>query len=235
MNNITCLIVSCSKSDYHRSITNSAISSSGVDCIVIETCIDSQPYKNVKETLIWSKDFNYNACLNFGLEYGDIETEYIALCNNDIEFQKGWVKIIDYMKNNDIISASPFSMYNPLRHGYKPCYNHFFGYQAGAEMCGWCIIIHKSVIEIIGRLDESYKFWCSDDAYADQLKKYGIQHALCCGFIVNHIGGGSKTLKTLSRNKYMEFTLEQYNKYNKSKLTADQYNAKTKAMHGINT
>lgn len=217
MNDISCVLVACSKSEYHKQITKQAIISSGVDCIIVETHVNSQPYKEAKINLFWPKEFNYNACLNFGILH--TETEYIALCNNDIMFQKGWMSIIDTMKSNNILSASPFSNYSHHRHGYKKDGSIHYGYWVGHELLGWCIVIHRDLIGIIGKLDESRKFWCSDDVYSDQLRKAGIKHMLDCGSVVDHIGGGSKTLNTMPRPVYHDLTTNEYNRYQYAKAT----------------
>jgi hypothetical protein len=209
--NLSCIIVACSKSGYHREITKQAIVSSGVDCIVVETFPNAPPHPKAKETLFWTKQFNYNACLNFGIEHTN--TEYIALCNNDVIFKQGWQKITEIMKANNLLSASPFSEYSQHKHGYLRGNTINYGYWIGHELLGWCIVIHKDIFQIIGKLDESQRFWCSDNAYADQLIANNIQHALICSCVVNHIRGGSKTLNTLSRQQYKELTTDEYNKY----------------------
>jgi GT2 family glycosyltransferase len=214
MSNISCVIIAASKSRYHIDITKQAIISSGVDCIVVETHA-MQPYKEAKVNLFWPKEFNYNACLNFGITH--TETEYIALCNNDLVFKKDWQKITEHMKENNVLSASPFSNYSQHRHGYKPDGSIKYGYWVGHELLGWCIVIHRDLLGIIGKLDESRKFWCSDDVYSDQLRTFGIKHMLDCGSVVDHIGGGSKTLNTMPSNVYRDFTTNEYNRYQYAK------------------
>jgi hypothetical protein len=211
---ISCVIIACSKSQYHRSITERAIESSGVDCIVVETC-NKRAYEKATQTLFWNKEFNYNACLNYGIEYTN--TEYIALCNNDLIFDPGWTRIENIMKENNILSASPFSLYSTHRHGYKVCDKMYKGYWIGHELLGWCIVVHKSIFEKIGKLDETYKFWCSDNAYADQIESKGIEHYLICNCIVNHIGGGSKTIKTVNQQLGYNLTTKEYLRYAKVK------------------
>ncbi len=213
MSNISCILVACTKSSYHREITNQAIISSGVDCIVVETFQNSPPYERAKETLYWSKEFNYNACMNFGLMHTD--TDYIALCNNDVIFTSGWTKITEVMKKERVLSASPFSQYSQHRHGYQVGNTVHPGYWVGHELLGWCIVVHKDIFQIIGKLDETQRFWCSDNSYADQLIENNIKHILVCSSVVNHIGGGSRTLNTLSRKDYNKLTIDEYNKYAK--------------------
>lgn len=217
MSKLSCVIISNQISPYHRQITEQAITSSGVECIVVETNPLAPPYKNAL-TVFWTKEFNYNACLNFGLMHTN--SEYIALCNNDLHFKEGWQKITDVMSYFDLLSASPFSEYSQDKHPYKKCDKIFYGYRIGWEMLGWCIVINREILQTIKKLDESYKFWCSDNAYADQLISNNIKHALVCNCVVNHIGGGSKTLKEVvkhSAQKYNELTVNEYAKYAKAK------------------
>jgi len=213
MNNLSCVLVACTKSAYHREITNQAIISSGVDCIVVETFQNAPPYERAKQTLYWTKEFNYNACLNFGIMHTD--SEFIALCNNDIVFTQGWHKITETMVKEGAVSASPFSEYSQCRHGYVKGDTVHPGYWVGHELLGWCLVVHKDIFSVIGKLDESQKFWCSDNAYADQLMQNNLKHILVCSSVVNHIGGGSKTLNTMSRYQYKNLTIDEYNKYSK--------------------
>ncbi len=214
MSNISCVIVAASKSQYHIDITRQAIISSGVDCILVETH-NTVPYKEAKVNLFWPKEFNYNACLNFGIT--NTETEYIALCNNDLVFKKDWTKITERMQENKVLSASPFSNYSQHRHGYKQDGSIHYGYWIGHELLGWCIVVHRDLFSIIGKLDESRKFWCSDNVYADQLETYGLKHMLDCGSIVDHIGNGSKTLNTMPSQVYRDLTTNEYNRYQYAK------------------
>ena len=214
---LSCVIVSCQKSDYHRKITEQAIKSAGVPCIVVETNPNSKPYDDCL-TLFWTLEFNYNKCLNFGLKH--TSTKYVALCNNDLIFTPGWQKITDVMDYFGLMSASPYSQYNPHPQPYKVSNMIHYGYRIGHEMLGWCIVINKELLTIIGKLDETHKFWCSDNVYADQLEKADIKHALVCNSVVNHIGGGSKTINALRNNsaqKYFEYTLKEYEAYAKRK------------------
>lgn len=218
MSNISAVIIACSKSQYHIDITKEAIRSSGCDCIVVETHHNAAPYKDAKLTLFWGKEFNYNACLNFGIMHTN--TDYIALCNNDLVFEKDWQKITDRMEARSIYSASPFSK---NKCGHRNAYTNdgsiHYGYQIGCEMLGWCIVVNKELFSIIGKLDESRSFWCSDNVYADQLQAHGLKHMLDCGSVVNHIGMGSKTLNTMPRATYNRLTIEEYKHYQHAKTS----------------
>lgn len=164
-----------------------------ITCIVVETCMDAAPYDKAV-TIYWPHEFNYNACLNFGFEH--TEDEYVMLCNNDLEFMPGWSGIIEEMRKFRIQSASPFSMRNPHKHKYAMNSGTYHGYAIGHELLGWCICVHRSAMEKIGKLNTAVKFWYSDNIYADQLKHAQIKHYLCTDYVVNHLEY-SNTLKKL--------------------------------------
>jgi GT2 family glycosyltransferase len=98
-----------------------------------------------------------------------------------------------------------------MKQGIMPCDNIYEGYYIGTLLTGWCIFVTRSCIEKIGSLDETYSFWCSDNAYADQLKAHGIRHGLFCNVRVDHLT--SATLKTLPVRKQRKYAYGNINKY----------------------
>lgn len=151
--------------------------------------------------------FNYNKFLNYGIEQG--HSKYIALCNNDLIFSEGWASaIIDAMQQNAILSASPFCPWSQGKRRYSGERKEFpeiaYGYRIGYEMSGWCIVIDRVLLGIIGALNEEFPFWFADNAYCEQLKQKHIQHALIKKSIVTHIG--SKTLNSLQEQQRSKYT-----------------------------
>jgi len=72
---------------------------------------------------------------------------------------------------------------------------------------------------MIGELDTSVSFWCSDDCYARQLESQGLIHALDTGARVVHLF--NKTLDTTSAEVRKKLTLDQaklYENRNRVKL-----------------
>jgi GT2 family glycosyltransferase len=137
-------------------------------------------------------EFNYNKFMNVGISLTG--NQYIALCNNDLLFTQGWAtNIIKAMKDNYLLSASPLCQYTQGR-TFKGRNNVEYGYSNAKHLSGWCIVIDRLLIDIIGNIDEDFPFWFADNAYAEQLKKHEVKHALVRDSIVNHLG--SKTLKT---------------------------------------
>lgn len=179
-----------------------------VNIIIVETSGCIVKYDKVDQVIKYEGDFNYNRALNLGLKYaiGDVH----ILANNDIIFMPGWSKIGDYMQVNGFDSASALSEdYRQLK--FRRGDWIYEGYEIGTYVTGWCIFCTRKCIETIGKLDESFDFWYSDNVYADQLIKAKIKHGLFCNVHVNHIT--SQTLKTISPNWRKKYTYEPVVKY----------------------
>ena len=163
-------------------ITENCIASARQDntelnVIVVET---GNPYDyDVDRIIKYEGEFNYNRALNMGLRYARSDVQILA--NNDIVFNKGWSKIGDIMRANDYLSACALSMDDRQR-WFKRGEVAYEGYNIGYQMAGWCIFTDKRLWKIIGKLDETHKFWFSDNAYAQQLINKNIKHALSMGF-----------------------------------------------------
>jgi len=183
-----------------RAIDSCLADGADVNVIIIETYTKTR-YRGVNNYILFTETFNYNRCLNKGLEYrtGDIQ----ILANNDLIFHKGWSEIGDIMRENNIFSASALS--NAIQHRYlTKGYNAYKGYDISLFFCGWCIFQHKSIWNKIDRLDEYYEFWYSDNVHAEQLKRVGIEHWLICAVKIDHIT--SQTLAKTDRKLRQRYT-----------------------------
>ena len=205
------IIVASSSSQKLIDITQRCIDSARQDdcdlnIIVVET-FSWHDYERC-QILIYDGEFCYNKALNLGLTkaVGDV---YI-LANNDLYFHKGWSEIGSLMHSNGFESSSALSNVH-MKQGILPCDNIYEGYHIGTLLTGWCIFVTRSCIDKIGLLDETYTFWCSDNAYADQLKAQGIRHGLFCNVRVDHLT--SATLKTLPVRKQRKYAFGNINKY----------------------
>ncbi len=160
--------------------------------------------------------FGYNKYLNIGRREGN--SEYVALCNSDLTYEKGWAdEIIKLMETYpSFLSASPWC---PQTQGP----NHevrdkvYEGYRIRGELAGWCIFQQRKIYDLIGEINEGVDFWYSDNIYADQLKIKKIPHGLVCNSIVNHhefnIG---KTGSSLSDEDQLKITRGEHPKYVKA-------------------
>lgn len=198
--------------------------------IVVESDPDTEwnDYKNItasiaKITTVHPKGaFNYNRFLNEGIAAG--KAEYIAMCNNDLVFEKYWAEnIISAMHRasvdlkQEVLSASPFcpntqgSIIGFVKEPY------LVGYKIREHISGWCIFVKREIFEKIGKLNEGVNFWFSDNIYADQLQSKKLKHILATRSIVLHVDGGSNTLKTVSGHMQDHLTTGQSDAYKKAK------------------
>ena len=159
--------------------------------VTIEQCRTARMQK-IGETKYYDFPFNYNKCLNLGLYL--TESKYVALCNNDLYFNKNWAKnAVQAMKAGGYLSASPTG-----KHIFEGVIE---GYDIGikGQLLGWCIIIDRDLLGHIGSLSEVVDFWYSDDAYAVQLRCAGLKHALVGNSVVTHFK--SRTLYKVKTNR----------------------------------
>lgn len=167
-------------------------------------------------------DFNYNSYLNQGIKA--TKSKYIALCNNDLIFEKNWdSSIIDAIKLSSrelglpVLSASPFCPNTQGKTmGFVPEI-YLSGYEIRKHISGWCILIDRSILSIIGKLPEEVDFWFSDNLYADKLRKMRLTHILSTRSFVTHYNSGSNTLKSIDGTTKEKFTTGQQTTYNKEK------------------
>lgn len=156
--------------------------------------------------------FGYNKFLNIGRKAGC--SEYVCLCNNDLEFHKNWASnIIEEMnKDKTLLSASPISYEPHMSKGYANLNNgNIYGYRAVFNISGWAIFQKRSIYDIIGDLDENMTFWYADDDYGQVLLKNNLKHALIPTSRVDHVQ--SKTLNSKSERDQKELTINQQIKF----------------------
>ena len=116
--------------------------------------------------------------------------KYIALCNNDLIFEKGWAStIIKKMEECDIMSASPM---DPTVHADVKFED---GISRGhtvtldpRHVAGWCIVQDFRIYDTLKSLDTQAQFWHADTAYASQLVNANIAHMLVKDSKVHHLG-----------------------------------------------
>jgi len=209
------VILSDAKTDELRLVTQQGVNScAGSDksidfnIIVIEQ-VEGVTYDNCQ--VHYSNDpFNYNKFLNKGISLGS--GKFVALCNNDLVFNENWCSIIiEGMNKYNLLSACPVCPHvQPHRLvGLKE--EVYFGYRNSYEVSGWCIMINRNILKIIGKLNEDFPFWFADNAYSEQLKSHNIPHGLISKSVVEHLG--SRTLNKLEQGKKDGFTTDQIKRF----------------------
>ena len=191
----------------------------GADMRVI--VVETGPYHKYRDcdvSVFYKDDFCYNHALNLGLleAKGDIH----LLANNDLVFRPGWSKVGDIMKDNNCHSASMLSQDMRQRHFERGEFL-YEGYNVGSHLTGWLILLDDYCLSKIGKLDESFKFWYSDDVYALQLRAAGVKHYLVCNCQVDHI-----TSQTLIKQPNHKKRAYQTGEYNKFKHIKNKYESK---------
>ena len=135
-------------------------------------------------------NFNYNRTMNECRKHHLFDDcDYIALCNNDLLFEKGWATaLIEAMKEQGVMSACPME---PRVHkevkftdGIHEGHEVTSGYR---PVAGWCIFQDLRIYNVIKDLDECVEFWHSDTVYGSQLAKHKVKHILVEGSKVHHL------------------------------------------------
>ena len=180
----------------------------GVDMRVIIVETGPRYEYDVDVIIMYTEDFCYNHALNIGLH--EAKGEIHLLANNDLVFREGWSKVGDIMKDNNCHSASVLSQDMRQRH-FERGDVLYEGYGVGSHITGWLILLDDYCLSKIGKLDESFKFWYSDNVYALQLREAGVKHYLICNCQVDHIT--SQTLIKQPNHKKRAYQTGEYNKF----------------------
>lgn len=227
MKNIDAIILSNSPDLAHYGLTCRTINSlkesdceGEINIIVVE----SQNYLNFAQsgylyngcnTVHPEQKFGYNKFLNIGLQHSN--SEWILICNNDLFFTKNWLNVA-----KDIIERYPdiksFSPICPNWHLHQKIDGEISeGYTVSKEICGWCILLHRSLIDKYDLFDEQFEFWYQDDDYAMTLQTNNERHALMTQSKVYHMVSGSHDLLKERKNELTHLQQQKFiNKWKKN-------------------
>ena len=194
---IDIVIISYSKDDYCKGLTTDCINSLLIsepnaedlfNIIVVESEHNTK-WENLSKcvnTYSAPLPYGYHKFLNYGIKKGN--AEWVALCNNDLQFGRGWFSKILAASNQEpkALSFSPICPMTQTMYGINPHTGLYKGYQIRKEISGWCIVHKRSIYDIIGDLDESFYHWFCDNDYAMTLYTKGIEHVLVTDSVVIH-------------------------------------------------
>jgi hypothetical protein len=191
------VIISYAKDDYCKGLTENCIKSILVSEKYAESLfnvivVESEPgvkwehLSEIVHTFEAPIPYGYHKFLNFGRKSG--KSEWVALCNNDLEFTKGWFSnmIKASVENPDTLSFSPICPRTQPMYGIFENSGYYKGYNIRKEISGWCIVQKRDIYEIIGDLDERFHHWFCDNDYAMELQYHGISHILVTDSVVVH-------------------------------------------------
>lgn len=168
--------------------------------------------------LPYKGDFNYNRALNMAFEY--IESDYVAVFNNDVSFQANWYTILRYyMDVFELDSASPLCPTEQF--GIKPeatkfllsLPEHIVHINGGSVtcFCGWGWVMKRNVLDMIRPLSEDMVFWFQDDDIVMSLKSINKKHGLVTSSHVIHFG--QKSYNLIEQSKIYSMTHGVHDKF----------------------
>jgi GT2 family glycosyltransferase len=194
---IDVVIVSYAKDEYCKRLTLNCIESlflseetSDIFNVIVVESEPSVRWENYFPINVTTYDaplpYGYHKFLNFGRKKG--ESEWVALCNNDLQFTKNWFsEILKANKENPgIISFSPICPMTQTMYGINPHSGIHIGYEIRKQISGWCIVHKREIYDKIGDLDERFYHWFCDNDYSMTLYNKGIYHALVTDSVVIH-------------------------------------------------
>ena len=172
------------------------------------------PYPNV-EVLVPNEKFGFHRFFNIGIEHTD--GEYIAFCNNDIIFHKGWFSAIREVADNHqrFLCFSPIDDsgdYPKMTPEALPRDKEFYkGWEHQKHFAPWCFVWKRIVFDITGPFDETFDLYGADGDELFTLSKNALWGVVCTKSVVNHLAGQTTIVKQSSiDNKYR---ITDYDKY----------------------
>jgi GT2 family glycosyltransferase len=164
------------------------------------------------------EEFNYNKALNMAFLY--INSEYVAVFNNDVLFTVDWYSNLRlYMNVFNLDSASPWC---PIpQTGPKPeiqrtilnypPFSVIKGYTPILTFNGWGWVMKREVLLHLLPLDQTMKFWFQDDDMCMQLKQKGFIHGCVTNSHVIHFG--QKSYSLIDQTSLHNLTIGVYQDY----------------------
>lgn len=154
--------------------------------------------------------FNFHRFLNIGISHSN--GEFVAMCNNDIEFQKGWFSAILAVKNvhPEFMCFSPLDRSYPLMSETSLPSNepYYVGWENKKHFAAWCFVWERKVFDVIGKLDETFDFYSADDDELMTLRKYAISNVVVTGSEVKHLS--QVVTKKMGESKWRVTDKEKY-------------------------
>ena len=145
--------------------------------------------------------FGFHRFFNIGLE--QTSGEFIAFCNNDIVFEKGWWSAIMKVKKEHprFMCFSPVdSSYPLMAEEIAKGKDYVIGWENKRHFAAWCFVWERKVFKTIGRFDETFDFYSADNDELLTLRKYAIPNVLVTESEVKHLS--QVVTKKVGVNKY---------------------------------
>lgn len=172
------------------------------------------PYPNV-EVLIPNEKFGFHRFFNIGIEHTD--GEYIAFCNNDIIFHKGWFSAIREVANSHrrFLCFSPIDDsgdYPKMSPEALPREKAFYrGWEHQKHFAPWCFVWKRKVFDITGPFDETVDFYGADCDEQNIMSRNALWSVVCTKSVVNHLAGQTAIVKQSGKGD--KYRITDYDKY----------------------
>ena len=156
--------------------------------IVIESQKDLKPFQYEHgQTVYPDVPFGYNRYMNIGISM--TSALYICLCNNDLLFHPRWATEIlkPFAVYRNLYSASPMCSIHHGKLGLKPNMGLFDGHRERNEVSGWCLFFKRSMLKLIGQLDQNFIFRHASHDYTHLLSALDLSHFLVTSSVVDHL------------------------------------------------
>ena len=156
--------------------------------IVVESQKDLKPFQYEHgQTVYPDVPFGYNRYMNIGISM--TSAPYICLCNNDLIFYPNWATEIlkPFNQYQDLSSASPMCTIHHTKLGATVGMGNIQGTHERTEVSGWCLFFKRSMLRLIGQLDENFIFRHASHDYTYLLQVLNLNHFLVTASVVDHL------------------------------------------------
>lgn len=173
-----------------------------LEILLIESNRESAyKYDERVRVLMPEEKFGFHRFFNIGLDH--TSGEFVAFCNNDIVFEKGWWNAIMKVKTQHpkFMCFSPVdSSYPLMAEEIAKGKDYVIGWENKRHFAAWCFVWERKVFKTIGRFDETFDFYSADDDELQTLHYWAIPNVLVIGSEVKHLS--QVVTKKVGTNKY---------------------------------
>lgn len=169
----------------------------------------SYEYDKRVRVMMPEEKFGFHSFFNIGLD--NTSGEFIAFCNNDIVFEKGWWSAIMKVK----VEHPKFMCFSPVDSTYPMMAeeiargeDYVIGWENKRHFAAWCFVWERKVFKTIGVFDETFDFYSADDDELMTLRYHAIPNVLVTDSEVKHLS--QVVTKKVGINKYAVTDKEKY-------------------------
>ena len=184
-----------------------------LEVLVMESCKSSvyEYCRDVVKVIIPNEKFNFHRFFNIGLD--NSSGDFVAFCNNDVLFEKGWFSAIMSVKEKHprFMCFSPLDdKYSGMTAAFLPRNKAYYcGWDYGRYFAPWCFVWERKVFKTIGKFDETFDFYAADADETNTLRYYSIPSVVVTASVVRHLSSQTVT----KERKINDHRITDYDKY----------------------